>query len=180
MLELFLSIIDSADGKSKFEKIYNEYRGFMFKVAFSITQNYHDAEDAIQNVLFVIAQNIDRIDVDDEYKLKSFFRVIVRNSSIDLIRKREKERFSNIDDEEIEGFELYDEIEIRDTYNRILEKVRSLPDHYREVLVLNLIHNLTPKEISETLSIPINTVYTRLKRGKTILLEMIGSLYDKK
>ena len=30
MLELFLSIIDSADGKSKFEKIYNEYHGLRY------------------------------------------------------------------------------------------------------------------------------------------------------
>ena len=179
MLELFLNLIDSEESKSKFEKIYNKYHSFMLKLASSITGDHYDAEDAIQNVLFIIAKNIDKIDTEDEHKLKSFFRVVVKNASIDLLRKREKERFSSIDEEVIEDKDTLIKIENKEIYNTVIERVISMPNSYRSVLVLSLIHELTPKEISETLSIPLNTVYTRLKRGKQLLTKIIGDLYDK-
>ena len=84
MLELFLNLIETEEGKSKFENIYSKYKNFLFNTAISVLNDYHDAEDALQNILFVIAKNIDKIDTDNENKLKSYLRVVVKNASIDL------------------------------------------------------------------------------------------------
>ena len=178
MLELFLNLIDSQEGKSKFEKIYNEYHNFMFKVAISVTKNYHDAEDTLQNVLFIIAKNIDKIDTSNEYKLKSFLRVTVKNASIDIVRKRGKESFLSIDDEVVLDGDMMEQIENRDVFDRIVGRIMTMPHTYRSVLVLRFVHNLSAKEIAEQTSVSLNTVNTRLKRGKAMLSKMIGDLYD--
>ena len=44
---------------------------------------------------------------------------------------------------------------------------------YRIVARLNLIDNLGYKEVAEALDIPINTVKTRIRRAKAMLLKMM-------
>ena len=179
MLTYLLSMIDSEEGRSKFENIYYKYKDFMFKVAISVTRNYHDAEEALQNALFTISQNILKVQTSDEIKLKSFLRVIVKNSSIDLVRKRERTSFISIDSLEIEDREISDYIENTDIKEEYIKKVLSMPNIYREVLVLNVIHSMTPSQIAKTLSIPVNTVNTRLRRGRKTLEVFLKEKYGK-
>jgi hypothetical protein len=44
---VYLSMIDTPEDRSKFERLYIEYRDIMYHVAFKILQNEHDAEDAV-------------------------------------------------------------------------------------------------------------------------------------
>ena len=48
--------------------------------------------------------------------------------------------------------------------------VEALPPHYREVVVLREIHNLSYKEIAEIAEIPVGTVMSRLARARNVLL----------
>ncbi len=48
---------------------------------------------------------------------------------------------------------------------RIAASVRSLPEPYRQVLLLHLVHGLEPKEVAEALARPDPTVRTQLARG---------------
>lgn len=50
--------------------------------------------------------------------------------------------------------------------SELLQTIWNLPFKYREVFLLHYYQDLTLKEISETLDIPIATVKTRLFRGK--------------
>ena len=50
-----------------------------------------------------------------------------------------------------------------------------LPVKYREVLILKYYHDMAVADISTVLRIPLNTVKTRLRRGKDSLREKIES-----
>ena len=58
-------------------------------------------------------------------------------------------------------------------YDKWLENIEKLKDDYRTVARMNLIDNFGYKEIAEALDIPINTVKTRIRRAKAMLLKMM-------
>jgi RNA polymerase sigma-70 factor (ECF subfamily) len=54
-------------------------------------------------------------------------------------------------------------------------QLRSLPEEYREVVILREIEELSYREIAEMLSIPIGTVMSRLSRGREKLLQALAA-----
>lgn len=47
MMIVYLSMIETPEDRSKFERLYMEYRDLMYHVAFKILQNEQDAEDTV-------------------------------------------------------------------------------------------------------------------------------------
>ena len=58
-------------------------------------------------------------------------------------------------------------------YDKWLANIEKLKDDYRIVAKMNLIDNFGYKEISEALEMPINTVKTKIRRAKAMLLKMM-------
>ena len=52
---VYMSLIDSAEDQSKFEKIYLKYRNLMFYIANRILNSSQDSEDAVHNAFIKIA-----------------------------------------------------------------------------------------------------------------------------
>ena len=55
-----------------------------------------------------------------------------------------------------------------------------LPDEQREVVALILIEGFGYREAAEMLGLPIGTVSSRLVRGRTALLAMVGECDDRR
>ena len=55
---IYLQTIETDKDKSKFEQIYDAYRGLMFHVAFKILEQEQDAEDAVHHAFVKIAENL--------------------------------------------------------------------------------------------------------------------------
>ena len=58
--------------------------------------------------------------------------------------------------------------------HRMMKAMERLPDEQREVVALILIEGFGYREVSEMLDLPIGTVSSRLVRGRTALLAMVG------
>jgi len=50
-----------------------------------------------------------------------------------------------------------------------------LPDELREVIVLRELNEMSYREISEVVGVPIGTVMSRLSRGRNRLAEALGA-----
>lgn len=63
---------------------------------------------------------------------------------------------------------------------QVIAEIMSLSKKYREVLILRYIHELESREIAEVLSVSVETVKTRIRRGKNKLLPKLREefLYD--
>lgn len=68
---IYMALIDESENQSKFEEIYNTYKGLMFYVANKILNNEADSEDAVHNAFITIAENIKKLIKRCVQKLKT-------------------------------------------------------------------------------------------------------------
>ena len=61
MIDLLLLTIENEEQRNKIEKIYNENYNWMLNVAFNITQDQYDAEDAVHSTFVSLIENVDKI-----------------------------------------------------------------------------------------------------------------------
>lgn len=60
----------------------------------------------------------------------------------------------------------------------VRDAVLALPGKYREVIVLYYDQEMTMKEISDALALPVHTVSTRLRRARALLKKTLGEEVD--
>jgi len=135
MLSFYLAVIQDEKSKSKFENIYLTHHKTMLKIAFEITKNQHDAEDALSDALYKIARNIEKIDDTNEILLKSYLFKATKNSAIDILRKRSKE----VNPEAVftlpSESDVISEIVGDEEYRMLIKSIYTMPYTYRDVLV---------------------------------------------
>lgn len=163
---MYLAMIDSPEDQSKFEKVYNAYKGLMFYVANRILGNEQDAEDAVHNAFIKIAENIQKIGDAVCPKTQSYVVTIVENKAIDLYRaNRRRKEASYIDD--ISGII----VETQDAHG--LEYcILRLPARYREVILLKYYHGFSCKEIAKQLGISESNAIKLDQRAKRNLQQI--------
>lgn len=90
MLNIYLNLIDNEENKKFFEKLYETYQKQLFKIAYSILNNPHDAENVVHNIFYNIATSHIGIVLDnkDEQNIKNYLLKSVETLSINLIRKK--------------------------------------------------------------------------------------------
>ena len=67
----------------------------------------------------------------------------------------------------------YDEFASRETVGRVRQAIGTLPENYREVVVLCELEELSYEEAASALGCPVGTVRSRLHRARTMLLEKL-------
>lgn len=166
---LYLMMIDSAVDKRKFVVIYETYRCFMMKIAFDVLKDDHMAEDAVHEAFIKVAENMDRIEETESLRTKRYLATIVKNTAIDIYRKRKRTfgREISADDPDIyNGAVTYMETDVD---NEILDILKNLPEIYRDVFLLKYSSCLDNREISRILGISEGTIRQRIARGKELI-----------
>lgn len=173
MLLFYLSLIESEEDKSKFERLYNEHRNLMKYKAIEILKDEFLAEDAVHEAFIKLTRHLDGVDENNSHKTTSFLVVIVRNVCYDILRKQKRDK--SFGSEEIENvgyisFDSFNTVELETIY----EAIESLSDKYREIIELKVYHNLSDKEISDILGIDNAAVRKRLQRAREMLKKKLA------
>ena len=163
--------------RQKLEKVYALYGSRMFYRAMQILNQREDAEDAVQNCIIAISRHTDCIDFDNETKTLSFVYTVISHCAIDIYRKNKRNRHSNvnIDDitEQAGNIDIENEVFVSMELKRVVEEIKKLDFTYREVLSLFYLNEMNPREISDLLEIPYNTVRSKINRGRKKLLKSL-------
>lgn len=170
-------ILLSAQEQDKLMYIYRRFGPLMKYTASRILENRYDIDDAVQNALVTLANNIRKIDTDDNEKVKCLCMIAAKNRAIDIARLKCKDyvsleetlckfTFSDLPNTE----QIIEEDEKR---REIVEIINSLNHLYRDVCYLKYINELTDAEISAFLGLTVSAVKSRLFRGKKILREKL-------
>lgn len=87
MIGMYLSTLDTAEKKDKFEALYYEYRDIMYNFAFRILNDSYLAEDAVHNAFLKLLKNLDKIKELKSKETKTYLLIIVRNTSYNIWKK---------------------------------------------------------------------------------------------
>ncbi len=171
----------SQGDEAAFEAIYQAYGGMIFNIATRILGNQEDAMEASQEVFITVYRKL--ADFSHRSSLKTWLYRITTNTAINHIRKRNKEQERTV------GY--HDELEIMGSVNQVDENIdqqhreklmstllKKLNPDQRTCIVLRSIEGLSYEEIADVLDININTVRSRLKRGREKLLSMGEKVTD--
>ena len=144
------------------------------RFAFALSHNAADADDLTQ-------MTVERaLGARQKYqpgtKLDSWLYRIMRNLWIDTARSRARKSKLEAPPEEgtTVGVDPRPGLEASVDLRRIMAAMGRLPDEQREVVALILVEGFGYREAAELLGLPIGTVSSRLVRGRTALLEMVG------
>ena len=119
-----------------------------------------------------------------DYKFSTWLYRIARNTAFDHLSKHDRqmsympttsisEDFAELKDIPTMMHNPEEDIINQQEYDKWLVNIEKLKDDYRIVAKMNLIDNFGYKEISEALEMPINTVKTKIRRAKAMLLKMM-------
>ncbi len=171
MVTLYLSMIDAPQDKRKFEQIYLGYKKVMYFTAYRILNDSFEAEDVVHNAFLRIMDNLDKIDMNDCHKTKSFVVIIVENIAIDTYRKRQ--RANSVSYDELDNcficadvFDIDEAIDVRSALSK-------LPIEYESILRLKYSHRCSSSEIAKILHISESNVRQRISRAKKKLSELL-------
>ncbi len=127
-----------------------------------------DAEDVMQEV-FILAQR-GLTSLRDAAAVPGWICQIARNCARDWLRRRARRPRPVAEVEEIAAPSPRDDGELA---RRVLSLVRSLPEAYRETLVLRLVEGLSGPEIAERTGLTHGSLRVNLCRGMAMLRPLL-------
>lgn len=166
MLNFCLSMIETEEEKDKFEELYNKYKGIVHYIALDYMSKEGLVEDAAQETFIKLIRYLDKIQNIDDHKTFSFVKIVTKSVCVDMLRK---EKSNHIKDQKM----LKNEIPAPDLtdFYVLEESISTLPEPYRDVLMLKYYYNLKEKEIAFIFNISKSGVYKRLNKAKALLKE---------
>ena len=165
-----------------FADIVDFYKDKIYQLCYRMVGNAHEAEDIAQEAFIRAYINIHSYDL--QRKFSTWLYRIATNLCIDRIRKKKPDYYLDAEVAGTEGLNMYsqvaadgllpeEEVENIELQGEIQQQILKLPDKYRSVIVLKYIDELSLKEISEILGLPVNTVKTRIHRGREALRKQL-------
>ena len=183
MLLFLYTLVDSED-KYKIEYIYHTFHDDMIRLAKSSLKNAdvsnydYDAEDIVQNAFIKISKYIKKIDMNrDPLALRAYIFTVVSNEFNNFMKDRHY--FESIDDyaETLQDFpdeELIPDGNVQAMYKDVVRIIREMDDKYGMTILYRYRDDMSVSEIAEFMGISEKTVYTRLVRGKILLLKKLN------
>jgi RNA polymerase sigma-70 factor, ECF subfamily len=193
---------DAAATETAIGFLIAEHTPMVFRIAYSILRNHHDAEDAAQECFLKVLKLVQKSKTGlaqvrntktwlarvawttalDRRSGRSSVRdheIVAEDSTIalgpePLDMQRAMDRFP---DDAIAPDQFLAEREMQ----RVLEKlIAGLPEELRQPLELSTVQELNSSEIAEVMGIPEGSVRTRLLRARRLLKEKLATLLEVK
>ncbi|NLO81961.1 MAG: RNA polymerase sigma factor [Clostridiales bacterium] len=163
--------------KEAFEQLYNEYIEYALRTAIAITRNKPDALDAVQETFIRVYRNI--IFYDEERPFKPWFFRILVNECHRIMKKKSKVIFI---DKYLANSSMYSKEDSYsfEEYEDLYDAIQGLKDINRIPIILKYLDGFTEKEIAEILDININTLKSRLYKGRERLKEALLNIKERR
>ncbi len=170
---------------NKAEKIWNEYGRLLLSVARGFFGDTPDAEDAAEDAVERILQNLDRFDEVPSPRARSLCAIITKNICLDILRRRKKLPEEPLDEEDSPPDAALSVPSAEQAWfsAKTVESARrcvaELPDGYADILRLSVSMDMKPREIAKVLGISDGAARVRLFRAREALIKLMkeeGSL----
>jgi RNA polymerase sigma-70 factor (ECF subfamily) len=154
----------------------------LYNFAHWLTQNREEAEDLVQETYTKALKGFSAFQLGTNFR--AWMYRILRNTFL-TSRTGLRATMTVPLDPEDDGPELAVEPETPETIflersnsNLLQSAIDELPVHFREVILLCEVEEMSYQEIAETLSVPIGTVMSRLSRARRMLRDRLRRQLD--
>jgi RNA polymerase sigma-70 factor (ECF subfamily) len=146
-----------------FARLYDRYAGLVHGILLARVPRI-EVDDLVQDIFLHAFKKLHTL--RDAAAFGPWIAMIARNRAVDFHRRSK------------ETVEINDDLRGSDTHDsraqEILELIRSLPEAYRETLVLRLVEGMTGPEIAARTGLTAASVRVNLHRGMKLLREQLG------
>ena len=133
--------------------VSEQYMPSLYRAAYSIVQNRHDAEDAVQQALLNAWKGREKARDGAE---RAWMMRIVINECYTILRKRQR----SIPTDQVP------ETTVQQADPALYEAISALPENLRTPFLLKYMEGMSEKEVAAALRLPLPSVKNRLFRAR--------------
>ncbi|MFE0426768.1 RNA polymerase sigma factor SigE [Streptomyces sp. NPDC058953] len=153
------------------EEIVSTHSGRVYRLAYRLTGNQHDAEDLTQEVFVRVFRSLSTYTPGT---FEGWLHRITTNLFLDMVRRKQRIRFDSLGDDAAERLasrEPSPQQVFNDTHfdADVQQALDTLAPEFRAAVVLCDIEGLSYEEIAATLGVKLGTVRSRIHRGRSHL-----------
>jgi len=183
--DLDLLRLMTAGDEDAFTMLYRRRQGGVYRFALQMSGSPAIAEDVTQEVFIVLMRNAEHYD-PNRGSLAAYLYGIARNY---VLRKLEQDRlFVQLADSSEEGTthpamiaegDPLGDLQRGEMIQSLRDSIMALPAHYREVVVLCELHEMSYIEAASVVGCAVGTVRSRLHRARALLVEKLRAARDR-
>ena len=157
------------------EDIVRTHSARVYRLAYRLTGNAHEAEDLTQDVFVRVFRSLSSYSPGT---FEGWLHRITTNLFLDQARRKAKIRFDGLADDfsdRVPGREPAPDRALHDALLApdVEAALAALPAEFRAAVVLCDIEGLTYEEVATTLGIKLGTVRSRIHRGRSLLRQAL-------
>lgn len=163
--------VEQMSNQTSWDEIVAEHSARVYRLAYRLTGNRHDAEDLTQDVFIRVFRSLDTYEPGN---FNGWLHRITTNLFLDRVRRTSRIRMDGFTDgaeERLMGSEVGPDVAVHDAgFDPDVESaLASIPEEFRVAVVLCDVEGLSYEEIADVLGVKIGTVRSRIHRGRTQL-----------
>jgi RNA polymerase sigma-70 factor (ECF subfamily) len=172
-----------AGDEEAFDALYNRREGLVYQYALRMSGSVALAEDVTQDVFMALIRRGHLFD-PARGTLTKYLLGMTRNRVLTLLQ-RERSFVPLMEEEGEEEIALAESMIVRadpvveisrdERVEAVRQAVQALPLHYREVVVLCSLEEMSYEEAANVIGCPVGTVRSRLNRARALLVEKLQS-----
>ena len=157
------------------EEIVRTHSARVYRLAYRLTGNAHEAEDLTQDVFVRVFRSLSSYSPGT---FEGWLHRITTNLFLDQARRKQKIRFDGLADDFSDRTPGREPAADRALHDALLAPdveaaLAALPAEFRAAVVLCDIEGLSYEEVATTLGIKLGTVRSRIHRGRSLLRQAL-------
>ena len=181
--EQLIARFQSGDERAYIELV-NRYRDRLINFVYPFLGDFEQAEDVVQETMLKLYEK--KHYYREIAKFSTWIYTIARNLANTELRKKKRRKTTYIsrmtkDDRQYDipavQADLNQNLQNEFIRDRIHEAIKELPEHFKTVIILRDIQELSYDDISSIVGVPLGTVKSRINRAR---LQLQAELQDLK
>jgi RNA polymerase sigma-70 factor (ECF subfamily) len=181
----FESLFKNTTGQD-FSSFYSEHKPKLIWYLSKLTGNLEEAEDFAEEAFVQGLHKLEQYDPGKGAQIHTWIYTIGKNLVIKSYKEKQKIPAISLDKEyddnltlsnfiayEDTEHEQIDEIEVFKKAQLCEEAIYSLPEKYREVMIMRELQEMQYKQIAEKLDRNLSTVKSQIKKGRSLVMKRV-------
>jgi RNA polymerase sigma-70 factor, ECF subfamily len=162
---------EAASSNADFSALVRRQSRFVYRVAFSLLRNTHDAEDVTQESFLKIYRNDSWRRIEDE---RAFLARVAWRIAVDRIPRRDSVSTTQ---EMQSNSATPEQLTLNADWNATVHRlIDALPEELRQPLALSAVDELTSAQVAQVLGVPAGTVRRRVMQARQMLKAKLAAI----